>query len=191
MYCDLIENDYRQVMPFRVDLIALFGRRGQAWRADMTKVSLVTFVLGAATLSAATPAAAKAEPQVLTVAELDTITAAGASVDVDTFAAAFGNDATAVTDVRTLVIDSPWVSAGIGWGVGAAVACCGPASSVDVRASVHGEGDLVRGRAVQLERDNGVLAVGVATGWILAISRMLPTALRPLAKGPPRGPRGA
>lgn len=157
----------------------------------MTKGSLVTFVLGAVTLSAASPAAAKAEPQALTVAELDTITAAGASIDVDIFAAALGNNATALTDVRTFVIDSPWVSAGLGWGVGEAVACCGPVSSVDVRASVHGEGDLVRGRAVELERDNGVLAIGVTTGWVLAISRMLPTAVRPPAKEPLRGPRGA
>ena len=145
MYCDLIANDYRRghALPSRLDY-SLRKTRGDAVCSDSSQ--------------------AKAEPQVLTVAELDTITAAGASVDVDTFAAAFGNDATAVTDVRTLVIDSPWVSAGIGWGVGEAVACCGPASSVDVRASVHGEGDLVRGRAVQLERDNGVLAVGVTTG---------------------------
>jgi hypothetical protein len=156
----------------------------------MTRVSLVTFVLGAATLSAATPAAAKAEPQVLAVTEMDTITAAGALADVDIFAAALGNYATAVTDVGTLVIDSPWVSAGIGWGVGEAVACCGPVSAVDVRASVHGEGDLVRGRATRLERDNGVLAVGITSGWVLAISRMLPTAVRPPAKGPPRVRRG-
>jgi hypothetical protein len=156
----------------------------------MTKVSLVTFMLGAATLSAATPAAAKAEPQVLTVAEMDTITAAGALVDVTTLAAGLGNHATAVTDAQTIVIDSPWMSAAIGWGVGEVVACCGPLSAVQVRTSVRGEGDLVRRRAVQLERDNGVLEVGLATGWVVAISRMRPTAARPSGTGPPRVPGG-
>lgn len=149
----------------------------------MTRVFLVTVLLGATALSAAAPNAAKAEPQALSAAELDTVTA-GAVVDVDTFAAALGNYANAATDVQTLVIESPWFSAGIGWGIGEAVACCGPVAAVDVRASAHGEGDLVRGRATRLERDNGVLAVGVAAGWVSAISRILPTAVRPPATGP-------
>lgn len=156
----------------------------------MTMLSLATLLLGAMTLSAAIPAAAKAEPQMLTAAEMDGITAAGALVDVDTIAAALGNYASAVTDVRTLLIESPWLSVGIGWGIGEAVACCGPDSSAAVGASADGKGDLVRGRAVQLERDNGVLAVGLATAWVLAISRMLPTAVRPPAKGSLRGPKG-
>jgi hypothetical protein len=152
----------------------------------MTRVSLVRLVLCVTTLSAASPAAGKAEPQVLSVAEMDTVTAAGPVVNVNTFAAALGNYANTTTDVRTLVIDLPWGSVALGWGFGQAVACCGPASAVGVGTSLSGEGDVAQGRASEVRSDNDVLAVAVTTGWVLAISRVLPAAIQPPATGFPQ-----
>ena len=139
------------------------------------------------TLAAASPAAGKAEPQVLSVAEMNTVTAAGPVVDVNTFAAALGNYANTMTDVRTLVIDLPGVPSRVRAGALARRSpACGPASAVGVGTSVSGEGDVAQGRTTEVRRDNDVLAVAVTMGWVLAISRILPAAIQLPATGFPQ-----
>jgi hypothetical protein len=114
-----------------------------------------------------------AEPQVLADWELDSITAAGVLVDVNSIAAALGDFGRANTGAKTFVFDGRTLDLGIGVTIGQSLACCGKDADVEVDSTVLGSGDYVRGTMLSVEHDGTDRrrwAHGTSLGFILAIS---------------------
>lgn len=117
-----------------------------------------------------TPIGAAADPRVLGDLELDGVTAAGVFVDVDSIAAAFGDRTRTLTDARTVAVPGRLFDLGVGLTFGHGFACCGNAADVEVGSTVRGAGDIVhRGTRVSKSHD-GISALGLSTGYVVAVS---------------------
>lgn len=128
------------------------------------------------------PSGAAAEPRVLGGAELDTVTASGVFVNVDSSAAALGDHARAFTDARTLTIPGIWFDLGVGLTFGHGLACCAEAADVAVGSTAVGAGDLVHRGARESRSDDGILVHGLSAAFVVAVSfkpPLLPDNLRP------------
>ena len=97
---------------------------------------------------------------------MDTVTAAGLVVDVDSIAAALGEFTIARTVADTYVNVAKRF--GIGLTIGEAFACCGEGSQVQVGSAVMGGGDPVSGTTHSAEHDGIFLAYGFSIGLLLA-----------------------
>jgi hypothetical protein len=117
-----------------------------------------------------TPIGLAAEPRVLGDLELDGVTAAGVSVDVDSVAAAFGDRTRILTDAHTVAVPGKWFDLGIGLTLGHGYACCGEAADVEVGSTVLGVGDIVHRGTRAFKRDDGISAQGLSTGYVVAVS---------------------
>jgi hypothetical protein len=131
---------------------------------------MLTVLLGIIALMVTPLSPAKAEPQMLTLSQLDGVTAGGVHVDVSTLVNAVGDYARAVTEARTTVVSGQGLDAGFGLGFGEGVACCGSDPEVRVQTEVSGAGDQVMGGTVSFFTHTGDMTLAFAFGWILAIS---------------------
>jgi hypothetical protein len=136
----------------------------------LPSTSTLVAVLGVVTLMLAPWSAVKAEPPVLTLSQLDGVTAGGVYVDVSTLVNALGDYARAVTEARTTVVGGQGLGAGFGLGFGEGVACCGSDPEVRVQTEVSGAGDRVMGGTVSFFTHTGDMTLAFAFGWILAVS---------------------
>ena len=130
----------------------------------------------AVVLGMTTSAGVAGEPKVLSDLELETITAAGVFVDVNSVAAAIGENTRSFTDANTSVIDGKSLDLGIGLTTGQALACCGEDAAVQVGSAVQGVGDIVQ-RGIRLLRyDDGISVEGLSSGFVVAVSYKDPVA---------------
>jgi hypothetical protein len=136
----------------------------------------VNWAAAALVLGMSTSASFSGEPKVLSNLELETVTAAGVLVDVNSVAAAVGDNTRAVTDTYTSVIEKN-LELGIGFTLGQALACCGENADVEVGSAVLGVGDIVHGGTRGGKLDGGILAGGLSTGFIVAVSFKDPLAM--------------
>lgn len=121
------------------------------------------------------PDSVAAEPRVLADWELDSITAAGVLLDVNSIAAALGDFASTRTDANifTLHSDDLNLDTGVGVTTGQAFACCGEDADVEVGSTAVGMGDYVRGITHTIGQDGSErhrFARGFSLGFVLAIS---------------------
>ena len=117
-----------------------------------------------------TSASLAEEPTVLSDQELDTVTAAGAFVDVASFAHGFGDRVFPFTDSDTFAITGKSYDLAVGLTLGQAYACCGEAADVDVGSTVTGVGDIVRRGTRYFKADDGISAEGLSAGYVVALS---------------------
>jgi hypothetical protein len=110
------------------------------------------------------------EPKVLSDLELETITAAGVLVDVNSIAAAFGDSTRSFTDANTSVTEGKSLDLGIGLTTGQALACCGEDASVQISSAVQGVGDIVQRGTRVLRFDDGISVEGLPAGFVVAVS---------------------
>src|SRR5262245_23786797 len=110
------------------------------------------------------------EPKVLSDLELETITAAGVLVDVNSIAAGFGDGTRTLTDAQTWVIEGQNFDLGLGLTTGQALACCGEQADVDVGSAVFGVGDIVQYGTRAFKADGGMAAAGLSAGLVVAVS---------------------
>jgi hypothetical protein len=136
----------------------------------MPSTSMFAIFLGAITLMLAPWSVVKAEPSVLTMSQLDGVTAGGVYVDVSTLVNALGDYARAVTEAQTTAVGDQGLDAGFGLGFGEGVACCGSDPEVHVQTEVSGAGDRVMGGTVSFFTHTGDMTLAFAFGWILAVS---------------------
>ena len=129
----------------------------------------MNWAAAAVVLGMATSAVAD-EPTVLSDQELDSITAAGVLIDVDSVAAALGDFAHTRTDANTLVFSGEDLDLGVGITVGQALACCGEDANVGVGSEVLGIGDIVHGTTHHVKHEGRRLAYGLSVGFVLAAS---------------------
>ena len=106
----------------------------------------------------------------LTETELDGVSAAGVGVDVETMAFATGQFGQTATDLVTGIVANGPVVIGYGFGVGEAIACCGPDAEVRLGTSLSGTGDYVFQDSFTAYGDHGGLKSGVTNGLVLALS---------------------
>jgi hypothetical protein len=137
----------------------------------------VNWAAAALVLGMSTSASFAGEPKVLSDLELETVTAAGVLVDVNSVAAAFGDSTRSFTDAYTSVIEGKNLELGIGFTLGQALACCGENADVEVGSAVLGVGDIVHGGTRGGKLDGGILAGGLSTGFIVAVSFKDPLAM--------------
>jgi hypothetical protein len=130
----------------------------------------VNWAAAALVLGMSTSASFAGEPKVLSDLELETVTAAGVLVDVNSVAAALGDSTRAVTDAYTSVIEGKSLDLGIGFTLGQAFACCGENADVEVGSAVLGVGDIVQRGTRGGELDGGILASGLSAGFVVAVS---------------------
>lgn len=130
----------------------------------------MNWAAAAVVLVMTTSASVADEARVLSDLELDAVTAAGVLVDVNSFAAAFGDRAHTLTDAKTFASRGAWFDLGVGLTLGHAFACCGEEAEVEVGSAVLGAGDLVHGGTHHVEHDNGRLASGFSLGVVVAAS---------------------
>lgn len=111
----------------------------------------------------------QAAPLVLAPDQLDQVTAAGTPVGVDVTidATATGPLAWTYANTFTSLFNNPYLTIAFGIGIGQAYACCGPSADADVAASATGTGGEGRKGGFTMTQDDGVLAVGVATRWVV------------------------
>lgn len=136
----------------------------------MPTAAIVAPLAGLITLLAVMPSAAEAKPLILTPTQLDTVTAGGVYVDVASWAAALGENASAVTQTRTDVNAHRALQTGFGIGYSEAAACCGPASKVSLGTFVSGAGDRVNGGSTTIVFHADPLTLGITIGWIAVVS---------------------
>jgi hypothetical protein len=137
----------------------------------------VNWAAAALVLGMSTSASFAGEPKVLSDLELETVTAAGVLVDVSSVAAALGDSTRSFTDANTSVVDGKSLDLGIGLTTGQALACCGEDASVQIGSAVQGVGDIVHGGTRGGNLDGGILAGGLSTGFIVAVSFKDPLAM--------------
>lgn len=116
------------------------------------------------------PATAAPQPMALTVAELDRVTAAGVSVDIETLAFATGQFGQTETDLVTGVVSRGPLVLGYGFGSGEAVACCGPDAEVRLDTIATGTGSYVFEDTFTAYANNGGVKSGITNGLVLALS---------------------
>jgi hypothetical protein len=130
----------------------------------------VNWAAAALVLGMSTSASFAGEPKVLSDLELETVTAAGVLVDVNSVAAAFGDSTRSFTDANTSVIDGKSLDLGIGLTTGQALACCGEDASVQIGSAVQGVGDIVQRGTRVLRYDDGISVEGLSAGFVVAVS---------------------
>jgi hypothetical protein len=130
----------------------------------------VNWAAAALVLGMTTSISVAGEPKVLSDLELETITAAGVLVDVNSVAAAFGDSTRSFTDANTSVIDGKSLDLGIGLTTGQALACCGEDASVQIGSAVQGVGDIVQRGTRVLTYDDGISVEGLSAGFVVAVS---------------------
>jgi hypothetical protein len=135
----------------------------------------VNWAAAALILGMTTSVSVAGEPQVLSDLELESITAAGVLVDVNSIAAAFGDSTRALTDAHTSVLDGKNFDVGFGFTTGQALACCGEEADVDVGSAVFGAGDIVYYGTRAFKADGGGGAAGLSAGLVVAVSFTDPT----------------
>lgn len=113
------------------------------------------------------PTMAKAEPRVLSSAELDSVTAGAVSVQVDASASTIGAHAETLTDARTTAITTPLFDLAYGTGQSRAVACCGPEAGAFATTSAIGQGDVVLAGRVDGEHRNGASMTAASASWVV------------------------
>jgi hypothetical protein len=112
--------------------------------------------------------AVKAEPQVLTPAQMDDVTAGGV-VDVAAFAGASGDFARAHTDTDTKLVGGPWYEVGSGMAVATSLACCGSdAEAVAATLAVGADGNV---RSSTHMDQGGFFVVAFSVVTVFGISR--------------------
>jgi hypothetical protein len=110
--------------------------------------------------------AVKAEPLVLTPAQMDDVTAGGVFVDVAAFAGASGDDfARALTDTDTKLVVGPWYQVGQGMAVASSLACCGSDAEA-VAATLAGADENVRSSTHMNQGGFLVVAFSVVTVFV-------------------------
>jgi hypothetical protein len=107
---------------------------------------------------------------VLSDYELDSITAAGVLLDVNSVAAALGDFANTRTDANTLVFKGEDLDLGVGITIGQALACCGEDANIGVGSEVLGIGGIVHGTTHRVKHEGGRLAYGLSVGFVVALS---------------------
>jgi hypothetical protein len=122
----------------------------------------------AAVVLGMTTSAVADEPMVLSDYELDSITAAGVLLDVNSVAAALGDFANTRTDANTLVFNGEDLDLGVGITIGQALACCGEDANVGIGSEVLGIGDIVHGTTHHVRHEGRRLAYGLAVGLVVA-----------------------
>lgn len=113
---------------------------------------------------------AAAEPTVLADADLDTVTAAGVLVNVNSVVAALGGRARTLTNADTFAVVGKRFDLGVGLTFGHGYACCGEDADVKVGSAVLGVGEIVREGTRGLKSDDGISAQGLAAGYVVALS---------------------
>ena len=129
----------------------------------------MNWAAAAAVLGVATSAVAD-EPMVISDYELDSITAAGILIDVNSVVAALGDFGNTRTDASTSVFSGEHLDVGVGITTGQALACCGQYADVEVGSAVLGTGDIVHGTTHRVKHDGRRLAYGLSVGFVLAAS---------------------
>jgi hypothetical protein len=125
-------------------------------------------------------AAAKAEPQMLTGSQMDSVTASGIRVDAQAFARASGRYAVAQAraSATTITIGNR-IDLGVGFAEGQAFACCGRGSDVAVDSTASSSGDIVhsttyafefKGAGVTLDGEASYFAYGYTAAFLVARS---------------------
>jgi hypothetical protein len=122
----------------------------------------------AAGATALMPQAVKAEPQVLTAAQMDNVTAGG-FVDVAAFAGASGDFAQALTNTNTNLVVGPWYEVGQGIAVASSFGCCGFDAEAVAATLAVGADENVRS-STHMDR-GGFFVVSYAVVAIFVISR--------------------
>ena len=130
----------------------------------------MNWAAAAIVLGMTTSAGLADEAKVLSDRELDSVTAAGVFVDVNSLAAASGDRTRTFTDADTFTIAGKSFDLGVGFTLGKALACCGEEAAVEVDSAVLGVGDIVQGAKQAVKNDNGHLALGVSAGFVVAVS---------------------
>jgi len=119
--------------------------------------------LAAVLLAITAPCVARAEPKLLTEAEMEAVTAAGVVVEVEAYASAFGTVALTSTDARALTSRlGDGIEVGAGFAEGRAFACCSNESSVAVGSRAAGSGDVVYGSSFSHVFHGAALTAGGA-----------------------------
>lgn len=136
----------------------------------MPTAAIVAPMAGLIALLAVMPSAVEAKPLIMTPTQLDTVTAGGVYVDVAAWAAALGENASAVTQTRTDVNAHGALQTGFGIGYSEAAACCGPTSKISLGTFVSGAGDRVNGGSNTIVSHADPLTLGIAVGWIAVVS---------------------
>lgn len=150
------------IAPAALPLLSVSShRRGVVKRIAMTLAAGATALMSQAV---------KAEPLVLTPAQMDDVTAGGIFVDVAAFAGASGDFARARTDTDTMLVSGPWYEVGRGIAVATALACCGSdAEAVAATLAMGGADENVRS-STHMDQ-GGFFVVSFSVVAIFVISR--------------------
>jgi hypothetical protein len=142
-------------------------------------------------LGTTTSAALAGEPKVLSDLELESVTAAGVLVDVNSVAAGFGDRIRSLTDSDTFAITGDRYDLGVGLTLGHGYACCGEQADVAVGSEASGVGDIVHRGTRGPSYDDGIFAQGLSAGYVVALSFKQPLlrTLRPALAAAPNGMR--
>ena len=116
------------------------------------------------------PRTASHSPIQLTSYDMDRVSAAGVSVEMDSSALVSGHFGQADTDVMTGIVSLGPNVIGYGFGSGEGIACCGEDSEVQLDMTASGAGDYVFADTHMVYGGDGVTKVGVAQGIVLALS---------------------
>jgi len=134
------------------------------YRRVVVKRIAMTLAAGATALMSQ---AVKAEPQVLTPAQMDNVTAGGV-VDVAAFAGASGDFARALTDTDTKLVVGPWYEVGQGIAVATSLACCGSDAETVAATSAVGADENVRSSTHMDQGGFFVVAFSVVTIFVIS-----------------------
>ena len=121
----------------------------------------------AAGVTALMPQAVKAEPQVLTPAQMDNVTAGG-FVDVAAFAGGSGDFARTHTATDAMLVGGPWYEVGQGIAVATSLACCGSDAEAVAATLAMGADENVRS-STHMDQ-GGFFVVSFSVVAIFAIS---------------------
>lgn len=98
------------------------------------------------------------------------VSAAGVSVEIDSFAQVSGQFGAADTDVMTGIVALGPTTIGYGFGRGEAIVCCGDNSEVFLDMTASGAGDYVFTDTYTAYGSDGVKKFGLSQGVALALS---------------------
>lgn len=140
----------------------------------MSALTAVLLTIGACTPNHssenAKPGTTSHLPIILTAFDMDRVSAAGVSVEMDSFALVSGEFGQTDTDVITGVVALGPKQIGYGFGTGEAVACCGDDSEVLLDMTASGTGDYVFADTHTVYGSDGVTKFGISQGIVLALS---------------------
>ena len=109
-------------------------------------------------------------PTILTALDMDRVSAAGVSVEIESSALVSGSSGQANTDVITGVVALGPKQVGYGFGAGEAVACCGGDGDVQLDITASGMGDYVFEDTHTVYGSDGVTKFGISQGIVLVLS---------------------